>query len=407
MLKDYRVLDITQFIAGPICSRIMAEMGADVIKVELAPGGDHGRNSGLSPRGDDTSGLSQSTYFTQHNHSKKSLALDLKDPRGLELVKQLLPKVDVLVENFAPGAIGRMGLGYDAVKAINPAIVMCSVSMAGQSGPLADQPGFDYMAAAYAGITGLIGEADRGPVQVPIAMGDNATGLAAAMAVGFALLHRERTGEGQYIDCSLLDTYTQMHEDFIPRIGIRGDKALPSRNGAHHPNGGPTGVFHAGDGRHVQIMVMPYQWPRMVAALGMPELMNDERFDTPVNRRTNKQALMDIIEDWMATLDGRDAVLAVLAEHRVPAAPVLALDEVIQHPHMQARGTIRQAADPHLGTFPIPGLPFRSSAWQMPDNVTAPLLGEHNEQVLGDLLGLTSDEIEKLYVDGILVRDET
>ncbi|MRG72569.1 CoA transferase [Alphaproteobacteria bacterium HT1-32] len=406
MLKGYRVLDITQFVAGPTCTRIMAELGAEVIKVEMAPLGDHGRQSGLKARGADDRDCSQSTYFFQHNHSKKSLALDLKHPRGQEILKELVPKVDVIVENFAPGVIGRMGLGYEELRKLNDRLIMCSISMAGQSGPLASQPGFDYMGAAYAGMTSGIGEPDRGPVQMPVAIGDSATGVAAAMAVGFALLHRERTGEGQYIDCSLLDTYVHMQEDLIPRVGLRGAKAIPPRSGSQHPNGGPTGVFRAGDGRFLSIMVMPYQWKRMVEAMGRPELAADPRFDTPQNRRDNREALKLIIEDWMAGIEGgRDGVLAVLAAARVPSAPVLALDEVIEHPHMRQRGTIREVTDPHLGTFPIPGMPARFSSEQEDRALTAPLLGQHNAEVLSELLNLSDDEIAELHKDKVLVND--
>ena len=405
MLTSYRVLDITQFVAGPTCTRILAEMGADVIKVELAPAGDHGRQSGLRARGEENRDCTQSTYFVQHNHSKRSLGIDLKSAQGQDLVKQMLPKIDVLVENFAPGAIDRMGLSYTDVKEINPRLVMCSISMAGQSGPLSEQPGFDYMASAYAGITAQIGEEGGAPVQVPIAMGDSSTGLAAAMAIGFALLHREQTGEGQHIDCSLLDTYVQMHEDYLARVGLRGGIAQPPRSGSQHPNGGPTGVFDAGNGQYVQIMVMPYQWDRMVAALGQPELFEDERFATPRARRANKTELKQIIEEWMATLPGRDAVLEALQKERVPAAPVLDLEEVIAHPHMRERGTVRDVDDPHIGTFPIPGPPARFSGWTGEARVTAPLLGQHNENVLKELLDLDDKDIRALYESKTLVAD--
>jgi CoA:oxalate CoA-transferase len=405
MLTGYRVLDITQFVAGPTCTRIMAEMGAEVIKVELAPNGDHGRQSGLRARGDGNEDYTQSTYFAQHNHSKKSLAIDLKNLRGQDLIKKMLPKIDVLVENFAPGAIARMGLSYEIVKEINPRLIMCSISMAGQSGPLSQQPGFDYMASAYAGITSQIGEPDQGPVQVPIAMGDSATGVAAAMAVGFALLHRERTGEGQLIDCSLLDTYVQMHEDLIPRVGIRGKAALPPRSGSQHFNGGPTGVFHVGDGSYVQIMLMPYQWKRILAAMNMPELADDPRFKSPYDRRSNRSKLKDIIETWMATLSDRDAVLEALNMERVPVAPVLTIDDTIELPHLRERGTIREINDPYIGTFPIPGQPPRFSKWTYNSDLAAPLLGEHNEEILHDLLGLSLDEIKTLKDQQVLVSD--
>jgi len=243
MLTGYRVLDITQFVAGPTCTRILAELGAEVIKLELAPSGDRGRASGDKPRDGKFKTGSQSTYFFQHNHSKKSLAVDIKQARGRELVRAIVPKVDVLVENFAPGVMARAGLGYDELSAIHPALIMCSVSLAGQTGPLSRKPGFDYMGAAYAGITSLIGEADRGPAQFATAIGDHATGVTAAMSIGFALLHRQRTGEGQYIDCSLVDTYFNMHEVNVPKSSLRGSSFAPKRAGSLHPDGGPTGVF--------------------------------------------------------------------------------------------------------------------------------------------------------------------
>ena len=158
MLTGYRVLDITQFVAGPTCTRIMAELGAEVIKLELAPSGERGRASGDKPRDDRSKASSQSTYFFQHNHSKKSLAVDIKQTRGRELIQAIVPKIDVLVENFTPGVMARAGLGYDELSAIHPQLIMCSISLAGQTGPLSQKPGFDYMGAAYAGITSLIGE---------------------------------------------------------------------------------------------------------------------------------------------------------------------------------------------------------------------------------------------------------
>src|SRR5213078_1945306 len=208
---------------------------------------------------------SQSTYFFQHNHSKKSLAVDIKQARGRELVRALVPKVDVLVENFAPGVMARMGLGYDELRAIHPALIMCSISLAGQTGPLSGKPGFDYMGAAYAGIT----------AQVATAIGDHATGVTAAMAIGFALLHRERTGEGQYIECSLVDTYFNMHEVNIPKSSLRGPSFAPQRAGSLHPDGGPTGVFRYRGEEFIAITVLPYQWNQMVKAMNMPELADD------------------------------------------------------------------------------------------------------------------------------------
>jgi CoA:oxalate CoA-transferase len=270
MLTGYRVLDITQFVAGPTCTRILAELGAEVIKVELAPHGDRGRAAGDKPRDARFKSSSQSTYNIQHNHSKKSLAIDIKQARGRELIGALVPKVDVLVENFAPGVMARAGLGYDELKAIHPGLVMCSISLAGQTGPLSRKPGFDYMGAAYAGISVLIGEADRGPAQFTTAIGDSATGVTAAMAVGFALLHRERTGEGQYVECSLVDTYFHMHEVNVPKSALRGSSFTPKRAGSlqrrtvhrHHGDALPVAANgesheHAGAGGRSAIQHRP------------------------------------------------------------------------------------------------------------------------------------------------------
>ena len=405
MLSGYRVLDLTQFVAGPTATRIMAELGAEVIKVELAPAGDRGRCSGDKPRDGRFAETSQSTYFFQHNHGKKSLALDLKRPRAQRLVRDLATKADVLVENFAPGVLARMGLGYADLRPLNPRLVMCSISLAGQSGPLSRKPGFDYTAAAYSGINATIGEPDRGPAQLTTAMGDSATGIAAAMAVGFALLHRERTGEGQYLDCSLIDTYFHMHEVNVPKASLRGAAFAPERAGTLHPDGGPTGNFRCRGGQFIQIMVMPHQWRQMLAVLGRPELAEDPRFATPRARRDNKAALQQIVEAWLQGFADRDAALAALEAGRIPCAPVLTLHEAMAHPHLRERGTVRRVEDRHIGAFDIPGLPVKFSRWRNDAPPRAPLLGEHNEALLRELLALSDAEIASLYAEAVLVRD--
>jgi CoA:oxalate CoA-transferase len=407
MLTGYRVLDITQFVAGPTCTRILAELGAEVIKVELAPGGDRGRASGLKPRDPAHRASSQSTYYFQHNHSKRSLALDFKQPRGRELLLAMAPKIDVVVENFAPGVMARAGLAYDDFEARNARLVMCSISLAGQSGPLSQKPGYDYMGAAYAGITGLIGEGDRGPAQLTMAIGDSYTGIAAAMAVGFALLHRERTGEGQYIDCSLIDSYFHMHEVNVAKLSLGGRTLQPKRAGSLHPDGGPTGVFRYADDQFIAIMVMPHQWRQMVSAMGRPELADDPRFNAPRARRDNMAALKEIVEAWLATFPSRDAAIEALEKERVPCAPVLTLEEAMAHPHLRARHTVRRVEDRTIGAFDIPGLPVKFSAWPEREDLRADLLGENNEAVLRELLGLSDAEIAELYRDKVLVRDPT
>jgi CoA:oxalate CoA-transferase len=404
MLSGYRVLDITQFVAGPTCTRLLAEAGADVIKVELAPFGDRSRFQGLKPRAAEYKDTSQSTYFFQQNHSKKSLALDFKHPKSREILRKLAAKCDVLVENFTPGVMQRAGLGYEELKKINPKLIMCSISFAGQTGPLSDKPGYDYIAQALAGITGVIGDPDGKPAQVPVAIGDASTGVAAAMAVGFALVHRERTGEGQFIEASLLDTYFHMHEANVPKVAIRGGAFVPKREGSLHPNGGPVGVFDCGRGEFLVICALAHQWPQMVRALGRPELEKDPRFATARARSDNNQEVADIVEQWLKSFPSRDAAISVLEGERIPCAPVLTLNDAMAQPHLIERGTVRRVSDPLIGAFAIPGNPVRFSEWSEPRELKADLLGQHNDEILGEL-GLSPEEISGLYAEKVLVRD--
>ena len=261
------------------------------------------------------------------------------------------------------------------------------------------------MGAAYAGITACIGETDRGPAQLPIAISDSATGVTAAMAVGFALLHRERTGEGQYIDCSLIDTYFNMHEVNVPKSSLRGRQFHPPRMGSLHPDGGPTGVFRCNNDEFISIMVMPHQWPLMVKAMNRPDLAEDARFHDARARRDNNAALKGIIENWLAQFASRDDAIAALEAERVPCAPVLSLHETMAHPHLRARGTVRRVTDRDIGPFDIPGLAAKFSRWTPAADLTADRLGEHNEEILRDILGLNDAEIRELYCGKTIVHD--
>ena len=207
VLSGYKVLDFTQHIAGPAATRLLVEMGAEVIKVELAPGGEPSRHAPYIK--------GRSGYFIQQNRGKKSLCVDVKKPEGLAILKGLLPKMDVLVENFAPGAIARLGLGYETVKSINPKLVMCSISAFEQQGPLAAKPGYDFIGAAYAGILDMNGDPNGSPCFPGMAIGDMSTGVHAVAAIACALLYRERTGKGQHLDISLVDSYFHYHETSV------------------------------------------------------------------------------------------------------------------------------------------------------------------------------------------------
>jgi CoA:oxalate CoA-transferase len=407
MLEGYRVLDFTQFVAGPTCTRLLGEMGAEVIKLELAPAGDRVRGDGLKSQAPEMKESTHSTYYLQHNHSKLSFAIDLKKPGAKEIVMAMIPSIDVVVENFAPHVIDRLGFSYDEIRKVNPKIIMCSISMAGQTGPLSYKAGYDFIGQSYAGVTDGIGSLGGAPAMTTMAIGDVSTGVAAAMAVGFALLHRERTGEGQYLDASLVDTYFHMHEKTVPVVSLRGDKFRPTRSGSLHPDGGPTGAYRYRDGQYIFLTVPPHQWPQLVRAMGMPELATDPRFKHARGRRDNKEELRDVIEKWLAAFPTRDDALAALDQERVPCAPVLSVNEAIKHPHLNERKTVRWVHDPILGEVAIPGVPVKFSAWPDKTEVRAARFGEDNERILHELLKMPEDEIREIYTDAILVRDPT
>jgi CoA:oxalate CoA-transferase len=396
MLKGYRVLDFTHFVAGPTCTRIMGELGADVIKVERSLEGDHVRSMGIVKNG-------TSTYYFQHSHSKRSLGLDLHKPEGRRLILDLIPQIDVVVENFAPGVIASMGFGYDVLSKINPRLVMCSVSATGQTGPLSNRPGYDFIGASFAGVTGLLGEADRPPIIPTMAIGDVSTGVAAAMAVGYALLNATRTGKGQFLDASLLDTYFHMHELCVPVVSQRRETFKPRRNGSQHPTGSPSGVF-ACPGGYIMLLVQPHEFGRLAKALGRPDLLTDQRFTSNGRRVRNNAALKEIIESWMATFPSREAVVAALDQERVPCAPVLSLEEAMDHPHLHERKTIRHVSDPALGEFDLPGFPVKFSDYPDRTDLKASRVGEDNEAILRDLLGLSDSAIAELYSAQVLIK---
>jgi CoA:oxalate CoA-transferase len=218
-------------------------------------------------------------------------------------------------------------------------------------------------------------------------------------------VHRERTGEGQCIDCSMIDTYFNMHEVNIPKTSLRGEAFNLQRTGSLHPDGGPTGVFRCRNDEFVAIMVMPHQWTQMVKAMGMPQLADDSRFADPRGRRDNNEALKDIIEQWLSGFPTRNDAIDALEAERVPCAPVLSLREAMAHPHLRERGTVRRVSDDALGEFDIPGLAAKFSRWEPSRTLAAAALGANNEDVLRDLLGLGDAEIEQLYAEKTLVRD--
>ncbi len=395
VLDGYKVLDFTQIVAGPTCTLMLAEMGAEVIKVELAPAGDPTRAAEVNING-------RSGYFVQHNRGKKGICIDVKKPDGLALIKGLIEKVDVLVENYAPGVIGRLGLDYETVKAINPKIVMCSISAFGQTGPLANGPGYDFLGASYAGIVSMGGEPGGAPYVIMSAIGDVSTGAHAMGAICAALLYRERSGLGQWLDISLLDTYFHYHESGVQTLSLSKGKIKPTRSGLHSWYAVPAGIFKAKDRYIFIIAPLEHQFAGLCRAMGQPELANDPRFKTNADRLKNLKELVKTIEAWFQSSSSDDASMAAMNEYRVPHAPVLSLEEAMNHPHLRERGTVRTVHDRILGDFDVPGFALRFSEFPERLELQAPFLGEHNEDVLTNYLGYSIERVKELQQLGIL-----
>ena len=394
VLDGYKVLDFTHIVAGPTCSLMLAEMGAEVIKVEFAPNGDPARGGPYLVN-------NRSGYFVQHNRGKKGICLDLKHPEAGEIIRGLIPQFDVLIENYAPGVMGRLGFDYAAVSALNPAIVMCSISAFGQKGPLANEPGFDYLGAAYAGIASMCGERNGPPFVPMVALGDVSTGAHAMGAICAALLGRARTGRGQHLDLSLLDTYMHYHECGIETHSLSRGEVMPTRSGQHSWYAVPAGIFKGRDHYFIIIAALDHQFAALSRAMGRPELASDLRFKANADRLTNLTELIAIIEQWLQSA-GDEAAMAAMKEHRVPHAPVLSVAEAVKHPHLRERGTVRTVHDRILGDFDVPGFALRFSDYPVRLELEAPLLGEHNEEVLRRYLGYSASRIRDLGQKGVL-----
>jgi crotonobetainyl-CoA:carnitine CoA-transferase CaiB-like acyl-CoA transferase len=395
VMDGYRVLDFSQFVAGSVAGRLLAEIGAEVIKVEIAPGGD-GSRVHANFKGN------RSAFFVQHNRGKKSLCVDPKRPAGLEILKGLIARSDVFIENFTPGVIGRMGLGYEMVRAINPRIVMCSLSSFGQNGPLALKPGFDTSGAAYSGILDMQGEPDGPPVGIGGAVGDTNAGVSAAAAIGFALLHRGRTGTGQYLDIALLDAYFHCHDRSVHIYSGSKGAVVPRRSGNHTPFYCPAGIFKSKDRYLVLIAVTEGQWAGVCRAMGRPELIGDSRYDT--NEKRAKEGVVEMVERWLQSLPSDDEAMRLLDREHVPVSPVLSVAEAVNHPHMRQRGTVVTITDPVYGTMDVPGSPMRFA--QFPDlDLRAPMLGEHNTEILHNYLGYSLERIKQLETEGVIHQE--
>ena len=391
-LADMRVLELAQIMAGPTCGMMLADLGADVIKVEKLPGGDDSRGY-REPR---INGVS--APFLMMNRNKRGIALNLKDPRGREILLRMVRDSDVLTENFRYGTMEKLGLGYDTLARVNPGLIYCAISGFGRDGPLRDQGGFDLIAQGYAGLMALTGEPGRPPVKTGNPVADIAAGILAVAGVAAAYAHQQKTGRGQLVDTSLFEAALQQTFWHAAIHFATGES--PGPTGSAHVLSAPYQAFHASDGWVNIGGANQANWERIAEVLGHPEWRADPRFATNTARMENVEALAAAIDAVMA--GGTKAEwTARLAAAGVPVGPVHSLAEALAHPQTLARGMVVDLVHPQAGATKAIGCPLHFSATPTQITRPAPLLGEHTREVLAEY-GYDDAAIDALIADGVV-----
>ena len=385
-LDGVRVLDLSRVIAGPWCGALLADLGADVIKVEDTAAGDESRT--WPPHKD-----GEAAAYLLFNRNKRGMTLDLKAPEAVEVVKALVGTSDVLIENFRTGTMESFGLGYEALAAINPRLIYCSVSAFGRSGPRKDAPGYEALMQAFSGIMSITGEPGGQPVRAGVSFLDLSTGMLCAMGVCAALIQRERTGLGQRVDGSLLETAVSLLAFHAEGYLLTG--AIPKALGSGHPSLSPYRNFKCKDGQWIFIAAANDRfWLKLAGALGLGDLAADPRFAANQQRVKNRVELEALLEREIAERD-RDTLLKLLAEADVPATPVNTVDQVMTDPQTVERGIVQRVTHPTLGEIPVVGTPLKFSRMAPGVRRAAPLRGEHTNQILAEC-GLAPEKIREL-----------
>ena len=382
-LAHIRVVDLTRARSGPTCVRQLADMGAQVIKVEQA---------------EDEEGVNRHNFDFQNLHrNKRSLVLNLKDPRGLEILKQLVKKADVLVENYRPDVKKRLGIDYADLRPLNPRLVYASISGFGQTGPYQGRPGYDQIAQGMGGLMSITGPPGGGPWRVGIPVADLSAGLLAAQGVLVALLEREHSGEGQWVHTSLLEAMIAML-DFQATRWLIG-KEIPPQAGNNHPTSIPTGTFKVKDGYLNIAAGGQHMWKRVCTALSAPELKDDPRFATPGKRSRNRNELTVALEEKLQARTAAEWV-EILNAAGVPSGPILTIDQVFANEQVQHLGIATPIEHPQLGLIRVLGLPTTLSRTPGAVQTAAPEKGEHTEEILHEI-GFSTSAIQQLRTDGV------
>ena len=401
LLAGIRVLDFTTAFVGPFCSRIMADMGAEVIKIErpVADQDERFTPTSLPTR--------NGVPYLHLNGGKKSLCVDLKTPQGLEIVHSLVKTADVFVENFTPHVVHGYGLDYPSLRKLNPAIIMCSMTGYGRDGFAhnPDHPCTDPVAQAMSGLNWITGERDGAPYTIGGGIGDTITGMTGAMAVGYALFHRQRTGVGQYIDLSMLDSLLFVDSLAMPHVAANQGVPLFERNGKQNSYTFPMGILKAKEG-YICLQTLGQgpesAWGRLCVCMDRPDMIDDPRYRTDDDRVAHRDEVVGIIESWLQTLPDDEAALLVLAEARISSGPVLSQEDIWNHPHYNERGAFQQIHYPEVGPVGVVSPPYRFSETPAAVSGPAPQLGEHNHEVLTACLDYAPEQVATLTDAGVL-----
>ena len=397
-LSHIRVLDLSRVLAGPWCSQHLADLGAEVVKIERPGTGDETRAWGppylKDAAGNDTS---EAGYYLSCNRGKKSLTLDIATKEGQDIIRKLAAKSDVVLENYKVGQLKKYGLGYDDLAAINPKLVYCSITGFGQTGPWSRRPGYDFIIQGLGGLMSITGERDDlpggGPQKVGVAVTDLMTGMYATIAILAALTHRDRSGVGQHIDMALLDVSVAMLANMNMNYLTSGQ--VPKRWGNAHPNVVPYQVFACSDGHIIVAVGNDSQFRKFCEVLGAATLASDERFATNSNRIRNRAALIPLLEPLVKQRT-RDEWVNALEAASISCGPINNIDQVFENPQVKARGIKVDIPHPLAGTVPQVASPMRFSETPIAYHAAPPTLGQHNDYVLRELLGMSSGDIERL-----------
>jgi crotonobetainyl-CoA:carnitine CoA-transferase CaiB-like acyl-CoA transferase len=393
-LDGVRVLDLSRVLAGPFCTMNLADLGAEVIKIEVPIRGDDSRSYAPRIPGSDDSG-----YFYSVNRGKQSLTLDLHKPEGAEILLALVGHADVVVENFSPGTMARFALGYERLRAANPRIILCSISGFGQTGPMAAAPAYDIVAQALGGTMSITGSPDGEPTRCGVSIGDLTAALYGVVAILAALRARDLTGDGQHLDIAMLDCQVAWLEDALARFSASG--RVPGRIGSRHPSITPFQEFRAADGYFVAGCGNESIWQRFCDAIGMGHLKTDGRFATNSARTTRHGELEHLLMQRFASYP-RAHWLELLEAAHVPCAAIANVEEVSQNAHLRARDMLLNAEHPTFPNLLVPGSPLKTVGAGGSPNTHAPSLGEHTEDILARLLGYDAAHVAELRAKQVI-----